>query len=1031
MAFDPVASAQLAVDNGNSTLAAYQAELATTTDPARQAELQQLIRAQTRQNGYNEQSLADALAAASANTPATPTTPATALPADTTPTQDTAQASIANQNPTGAATAAVDSANQLTTQEQVNLAAPNYNAVQVGGYDPNSDYYTGGGYTPPAAEPAAPQSPTTVTTSTSSTGDTVTTTQTGSTLNISGGAPNSVTPDVQSTGPIPNPLHDYPSYTYGLSLHMLTIDEYNAIVQQQSYTPNRVLIASAGRYNGVESISGGASSQGGISPNAPTFVRAKYFDVDFYFENLNMKTIIGTNDHSRATNAIDLSFNIIEPYGITLFNRIVTLCADLRLDNYLETPYLLQIDFYASNDAGEIVGVIPNQTKRIPIQLIKFDIKVTSKGAEYAIQAVPYNHSAFNLSTVSTPANFEVLAGSVASFFTSEQTEAYVDDGKSQRAQFEDTENAKINSNGTFIGRTGEVGGSILMSNPGQKASSTGKDPIYRVKSYGTAINAWHADLKKNNKVQFPDVYRFNFHPDIGTANFKLSGKLAPKDTAMANVNDTISIRQGNTGKEVGALNYDTRIFSINAGTSLEQVLNYVIRNSSYIQDQLVIPEEFTSDAELEQAKLKNQNLPLKWFKIIPTLQLDPRGYDKIRKVWARTITYNVIPYEIYNTKVDVAPQGTWNDPLKVYNYYYTGLNTDIIDVNIDFNALYYTSLTAYRNNLATLTGQPYDEQQNTDNAQGYDGITDDPNILTPIKQKPEVFNAKARATGAETSTRAAASVDTEQSLYTTAGGDMLQLSMKIVGDPQFIKQDDTFYAPTTSLDPTKPPLPSQDSRLIADGSMHMDSREVYVRVSYMNPSDIDEATGMMYYDPRFQQSLFSGMYKVLSVDSTFTGGKFEQTLELIRLPRQAKFDASTSANPRNNARTVAGSSVPGVAAITPDYSIGPNFSTPTTAGSTGDVTAPGSTPVADQTAIPATPDSVNLADVVNTAPSQSITDQTFGIPTAPNFSVSAYPDITNSIGGAQAITQAEATMPDFTPISIAGNQVPGAAAII
>ena len=499
----------------------------------------------------------------------------------------------------------------------------------------------------------------------------------------------------------------------------------------------------------------------------------------------------------------------------------------------------------------------------------------------------------------------------------------------------------------------------------------------------------------------------------------------------MADVNDTISIRKGNTGAEIGALNYDTRIFSINAGTSIEQVLNYVVRMSSYIQDQLVIPEEYTDVNKYVEAKKKNANLPLRWYKIVPTIILDPNKYDKVRKCWARTIIYNVIPYEIYNTKVDVAPGGKWEDPIKLYNYYYTGQNIDIIDVNIEFNALYYTGLTAYRNNLTSIAGLPQDDATiQQDNPENYDGIADAPNAIQPTKIKNEVQNSRAQATGGAITARAAASVDTEQSVYSSAGGDMLNLTMKIVGDPQYIKQDDTFYSPDYSLDPATPPPPSQDNRLIADGSLHMDTREVYVQVTYRTPSDIDESIGLMKFESAFQQSLFSGMYKILSVDSTFNGGKFEQTLEMIRLPKQTKLDyvnKVTSAN--DNARVSAGQSVPGAAAITPTNAIGPNFSTP--GGTTGDSTGLGSDPVLDQQDQIATPENVGLSDVVNNGNEQPIIAQNANENIAPNFQVSAYADQTNSIGGAQSITQAEATSPDFTPISVAGNQVPGAAAIV
>ena len=70
---------------------------------------------------------------------------------------------------------------------------------------------------------------------------------------------------------LPNVLHQYASYTYGLSLHLLTADEFNKIVDKGEYTPTKVLIASAGRYNNT--------------PGPTQFTRSPYFKEDFYFDN--------------------------------------------------------------------------------------------------------------------------------------------------------------------------------------------------------------------------------------------------------------------------------------------------------------------------------------------------------------------------------------------------------------------------------------------------------------------------------------------------------------------------------------------------------------------------------------------------------------------------------------------------------------------------------------------------------------------------------------------------------------------------
>jgi len=655
---------------------------------------------------------------------------------------------------------------------------------------------------------------------------------------IAGNAPQvpnkleSETPDATDLkNPLMNLLHQYPSYIYGLSLHLLTPSEYNTVSSGGNYVPKRVLISSAGRYNNT--------------PGVNQFIRSPYFSEDFYFENLTMNTVIGTNSHSRNTNAIELSFNLIEPYGMTLINRLLDQANDpvMECSNYLEMIYLVQIDFFASNDLGELVGLVPGITKRIPVKLTQMGITTNVGGSKYAIQAVPYNHSAFDQSTISTPANFEVVAGSVAEFF--------------------------------------------------QAGAST--NPQSQVSSFPSALNGWQTNLAENNKIGVPDSYSFNIDPLIAGSTFVGAAALSAKDTSMANPNNTNSIRQSNTGQATKDFNSQTRTFNINAGTSIDKVVDNVMRQSSYIQDQISIPDGVDPQTYLQQ-KATNETKPLNWYKIVPSITVGE--FDPIRKVYARNITYNVNPYVIYNVKSDVAPQGKIKSFVKEYNYIYTGKNDDIIDFDINFNTLYYTAQTAYRNSSSGVNRTPdvNSENKNTSNSDTYQGATQDPNSVMPMVMKPQVYNAKSRATGGITSARSVAVADLEDSLMTLSAADMLSIQLKILGDPQFIKQDDAFYNPSVAMT-------GADLRLTPNGSLRTDYQEIYVKVLFRTPVDIDEATGMMDFGTNYRTSVFSGLYKVLTISSEFRNGQFIQTLDLIRLPYQPMYDYATQPKTAQNQR--------------------------------------------------------------------------------------------------------------------------------
>ena len=642
---------------------------------------------------------------------------------------------------------------------------------------------------------------------------------------IPGGRTNNIPladqPDsVDTSKPLPNVLNQFPSYIYALSLHLLSAQEYNNVINSGTYKPNRVLVASAGRYNNI--------------PGVKQFIRSPYFAEDFYFDEFTMTTVIGTNSHSRNTNAIEMAFTLLEPYGMTLINRLLDQANDpeLNCSNYLDMVYLLQIDFFASNDAGEIVGIVPGITKRFPIKLTQMNIKAGVRGSEYQIQAVPYNHSAFDQTTVSTPANFELVAGSVGEMF--------------------------------------------------QSGADT--NPQKQVTSLPGALNGWQNDLVKNNKIGVPDTYAFNIDPTIADSALTSASTLSARDTSMANPLDTNSIRQSNLGTSTQDYNALTRTVGINAGTSIDKIIDNAVRNSDYIKNQIAIPDGVDPQAYLQQ-KAQQQDQPLNWYRTTPTVTLGE--FDPIRKVYSRNITYNVQPYTIYNVKSDVAPQGKVTNFVKSYNYIYTGKNDDVIDFDINFNTLYYTAQTAYRDAVASIYKAPSKSDAGTaQNPGNYQGQVQRPNSVMPMVMKPQVYNARARATGGSISSKDVAVADLEDSLMTLSAADMLSVNLKILGDPQFLKQDDCFYTPSTITS-----IPTNDPRLTGNGSLRTDYGEIYVLLTFRTPTDIDENTGLMKFSQNYRTSVFSGLYKVLTVQSEFRSGQFTQTLNLIRLPNQTEYD--------------------------------------------------------------------------------------------------------------------------------------------
>lgn len=820
-----------------------------------------------------------------------------------------------------------------------------------------------------------------------------------------GGAPAEKAPEdvkaskiyIANVPPIPNRLHSYPTYIYALSLHIMTNEQYNDVVVTQKYTPKNVLIASAGRYS-------------------DNFPRNKNFNEDFYFNDFTVTTIIAPNDQSRNTNAIDAKFTIIEPYGFTLVERILKVTEELGGKNYLDMPYLVQIDFFAVDEAGNLLGAIDDLQKRFPIKFTKMDVKITERGAEYSISATPFGHTAFESSVVTVPANMEVVSRTVADFFQSVEgtaNDTFAQDllaktdlqqRQRQDAQIAQAQNAP----------------SLLFNSLNQGAAKS----TINVDSFGSAINAYYKGLKDAEKIGIADVFRFEFLPDpesgqdvIGSATFVEEKRNTPKETPMKknDATDTVSMRRADVGNSQNIYDTTRAIFSINYGTTIEKLLEYVIRNSSYVQDQLVIPDG-VSQEEYQARKEQMKDKPLKWFRIIPKVRI--LGFDDVRKVWAKEITYTVKPYKIYNVRNDLAPQGIVVSPVKNYNYIFTGKNDDVIDLDIRFNVLYYSQQTAYRNNLSATapTGDSLTTNYEYQNAPNYSGGDPpkgvDYNAVMPLVMKPVVQNSKAVATGNPTTAKEVAAVDVADSLMTSSQADMLGVKLRIIGDPDYIKQDDIFYqgaattntALSTTIDP----------RLLPNGgSLVMDDGGVYVQILFKVPRDIDDQTGFMKYDAGQRNSVFSGLYQVIQVTSNFSQGKFIQDLDLIRLPRQVAFDYVGSNNNKSNARP-ATSTVQPVLGIVPDAPVIPSILV------SGGGAAPSTADAADIT-IDQTAGQDQRAAEINNAEQPTETAQQQNLKAIRNTAATTTINEQNQL---PPIPYPQA--PDFRAVGVRGNQLPG-----
>ena len=115
-----------------------------------------------------------------------------------------------------------------------------------------------------------------------------------------------------------NPLGYLSSYTYQLTLYMITPDALNAFRAGGRRNINNLVIKNS---NGQ--TTGGAFivlQSGGINNTSTT--RAPEFDTDFFIDNLQITHLVSPNENMAPTVSTKLSFNIIEPYGFSFLSKL-------------------------------------------------------------------------------------------------------------------------------------------------------------------------------------------------------------------------------------------------------------------------------------------------------------------------------------------------------------------------------------------------------------------------------------------------------------------------------------------------------------------------------------------------------------------------------------------------------------------------------------------------------------------------------------------------------------------------------------
>lgn len=261
--------------------------------------------------------------------------------------------------------------------------------------------------------------------------------------NLFGGINNRIIPQA-------NILDNYASYTYNISIYLMNPDDYKKMLkskQKRLYGAQLLMQSGGAPVTGVSNQTGGQTDPGEI-PGVTTQSlglnvtgRNQFFPLDYYIDDVEVRSIISGKGTNGAHNVTELKFKVIENNGITFLDNLFAATqqyikvtgGDVN-KNYAAQNFLMVIRFYGYDENGNLVTVGKTGQdaagtdinaiveKFIPFQFTGIKFRIANKLVEYDCSAVcPQNNVNTGASRGVIPYNVELQSQTLKDLLTGTQ----------------------------------------------------------------------------------------------------------------------------------------------------------------------------------------------------------------------------------------------------------------------------------------------------------------------------------------------------------------------------------------------------------------------------------------------------------------------------------------------------------------------------------------------------------------------------------------------------------------------------------
>jgi hypothetical protein len=553
--------------------------------------------------------------------------------------------------------------------------------------------------------------------------------------------------------------------------------------------------------------------------------------LDYFIDDLKFVGVFpAMNGQNTATTQTECTFKIFEPMGFSFLPRLANLASFVSKESpkiqatsqsgplHMQMCYIMRVSFYGydengaikksgSSDSGDAFGSFGSYERYFPLVISNVKTNLEGKITVYEFKTTVLN----------------------------------------ERIAF------------------GNMYGKVLSKTFIEAATVSEAIGSYDVKNKRTLIgglNFEQEELYSQKKIEYPNKYRVEFEKDSAIKDARLIDDAEfSKETAAMSGATRVEEVTPKLALKANSIDTNKKKLEVPQNMSVVNIMDQIITKSTYITRGL----NKVNNQRIGTINKENPSIELEWFAIHPKVKIEK--WDTKKNNWSYDITFQIKSYKVPFVRSQYVDQRTkYYGPVKKYEYWYTGKNTEVLSYTQSFNNLYYIVQPTSVNN---------DETSETTKTR----VPIIPNADTGGNDTTGKLNGGSKI-----------NEQVRQSVYSIT--DQSRANIKIMGDPDFLTEQVGGSIEFNRISSSNIFTQFYARR----GSISPYGGQIFIEIIFKTSDDYDKnGSGLQvindqisFYGSSEQQKILQNegvIYRVMKVESTLRRGQFHQTLDCIIVP--------------------------------------------------------------------------------------------------------------------------------------------------